>query len=184
LAVEARAILGHIGVRDVLGERLRFLGLKDYIGVFSSELVIDTCANCRWPGERVSMRKLRTFEIGTPRKRGEGIRVGTVRYLPRGVRKEEYAQRDLFDVWFPLLAPSKELIRRLKSSEITTARWSEFARSYERELMRNADARQALVLLAELAKRTPIAIGCYCTDESRCHRSVLRALINEAGGGK
>jgi uncharacterized protein YeaO (DUF488 family) len=128
------------------------------------------------------MHKLRTFGIGTARKRSEGIRVGTVRYLPRGVRKEEYAKRDLFDVWFPLLAPSKELIRRLKSSEITTSRWSEFAKSYERELMRNVDARQALVLLGELAKRTPIAIGCYCADESRCHRSVLRVLISKAGG--
>ncbi len=127
------------------------------------------------------MRNLHTFQIGSPRTCGEGLRIGTVRYLPRGVRKQEYARRDLFDVWFPLLAPSKELIRRLKAAEITAARWSAFARSYERELARNVDARQALVLLSELAERTPIAIGCYCADDSRCHRSLLRALIGASG---
>jgi uncharacterized protein YeaO (DUF488 family) len=126
------------------------------------------------------MFRLHTFQIGTPRKRGEGLRVGAVRFLPRGVRKEEYAKRDLFDVWFPLLAPSRELIGRLKSAEITPARWAAFEKAYERELTRNTDSRQAIELIARLAKQTPIALGCYCTDESRCHRSVLRKLIGEA----
>ncbi|HLG17653.1 MAG TPA: DUF488 family protein [Blastocatellia bacterium] len=127
--------------------------------------------------------KLHTFRIGTPRKAEEGLRVGTVRFLPRGVKAEDYARLDYFDVWFPLVAPSSELLKWLKSREWTSepVRWSKFKARYVAE-MKKTDARQAIKLLAELAKATPLGIGCYCEDESTCHRSILRDLIEGAAG--
>ena len=123
---------------------------------------------------------LRTFRVGTPRKSGEGLRVGTVRFLPRGVKKEDYARLDYFDVWFPLLAPSSELLKWVKGRDWPSeqARWSKFKERYDAE-MKKTDARQAIKLLAELAKPTPVSIGCYCENESACHRSILRELIDE-----
>lgn len=121
---------------------------------------------------------LRAVRLGSTRVSGEGLRIGTVRYLPRGVRKGDLARRDYFDVWLPILAPSRELLRGLKDGSLAVSRF--FAR-YRRE-MTETDARQTILLLAALARRTPIAIGCYCEDESRCHRSVLIELIREADG--
>jgi len=125
--------------------------------------------------------KLRTFRIGTPRNSKEGLRIGTVRFLPRGVKKEDYARLDYFDVWFPLLAPSTDLLKWLKAQEWRTdsVRWSKFKDRYVSE-MNKTDARQAIKILAELARSTPLSIGCYCEDESYCHRSILRELIQEA----
>jgi uncharacterized protein YeaO (DUF488 family) len=125
--------------------------------------------------------KLGTFRAGTPRKRLEGLRICTVRFLPRGVKKEDYARLDYFDVWFPLLAPSAELIKWFRSQEgrSDTVRWSKFKQRYVSE-MNKTDARQAIKLFAELAKSTPLSIGCYCEDESFCHRSILRELIKTA----
>jgi uncharacterized protein YeaO (DUF488 family) len=123
------------------------------------------------------MLKLRTFQIGTPRKKGEGLRIGAVRYLPRGVKKENYARLDYFDVWYPQLAPSQELIQWLHSVD---EKWGEFRKRYEREMMKNTDSRQAIQLLAQIATRTPIAIGCYCDDEEHCHRSALYELIKRS----
>lgn len=122
--------------------------------------------------------------MGTPRKPSEGLRVGTVRFLPRGVKKEDYARLDYFDVWFPLLAPSSELLKWLKSREWASeqAGWSKFKERYTAE-MKKTDARQAIKLLAELVKSTPVSIGCYCENESACHRSILRELIDAAAGG-
>lgn len=120
--------------------------------------------------------KLRTFRIGTPRKKGEGTRIGTVRFLPRGVKKVDYARLDYFDVWFPLLAPSKKLFQEFRSGQKT---WEQFKKSYRKE-MANVDCRQAIILLIELAKKTPIAIGCYCEEESYCHRSILYQLVQES----
>lgn len=120
---------------------------------------------------------LSAYRAGGPRTPGEGLRIGTVRYVPRGVRREDYARLDYFDVWFPLLAPSPGLIRWLKSkAKPTAAAWATFVRRYKQE-MRRTDASQAIALLAELARQTPIAIGCYCENEARCHRSILRTLI-------
>jgi uncharacterized protein YeaO (DUF488 family) len=121
-------------------------------------------------------RAVRTFRIGSPRQRGEGLRIGTVRLLPRGVRKEDYARGGYFDVWFPLLAPSRDLMRRFLASRRDETSWKRFAASYRRE-MTATDPRQAIRLLALLGARTPFAIGCYCEDESHCHRSILRELI-------
>ena len=122
--------------------------------------------------------KLSTFRIGEKRKKGEGLRLGTVRFLPRGVRKADYARRDLFDVWFPLLAPSRELFRWYMSKPMSDRRYAEYGRRYRREMTANSDRRQALAVLAALARQTPIAIGCYC-DTPHCHRFVLEQLIKE-----
>ena len=123
------------------------------------------------------MNKIRTYQVGLERKRGEGLRIGVMRYWPRGVKKEDAAEKHL-DVWFPLLAPSRELIQWYRADP-TGKRWEQFAKRYKRE-MQGTDSRQAIQLLAKLAERTPISIGCTCDDETHCHRSVLRKLIEEA----
>jgi uncharacterized protein YeaO (DUF488 family) len=132
-----------------------------------------------------STSKLRTFRVGTPRKPREGLRVGTVRFLPRGVKKDDYARLNYFDVWFPLLAPSAELFKWLKSNQSRSNQvlWSKFRERYTAE-MNKTDARQAIKLLAELAKATPLSIGCYCEDESACHRSILRELIEQVSDSR
>jgi uncharacterized protein YeaO (DUF488 family) len=126
-------------------------------------------------------KNLGTFRIGTPRKPGEGLRVGTVRFLPRGVKKEDYARLDYFDVWFPLLSPSTELLKWVKEREWPSerVRWPKFKARYTAE-MNKTDARQAIKLLAALASATQVSIGCYCENESACHRSILRELIEQA----
>jgi uncharacterized protein YeaO (DUF488 family) len=128
-----------------------------------------------------STSNLGTFRVGSPRQAGEGLRVGTVRFLPRGVKKEDYSRLDYFDVWFPLLAPSSELLKWLKSRNWPSEqiRWSKFRERYLAE-MKKTDARQAIKLLSELARATPLSIGCYCENESACHRSILRELIEDA----
>ena len=112
--------------------------------------------------------RLRTFRYGDPPERGEGLRIGTTRRPPRGVTKDRWG--DYFDVWFPVLAPSEKLFRNRPFG---------FDR-YERELLGRAESRQAVELLAALALRTPISIGCFCADEEHCHRSYLRLLIERA----
>jgi len=119
---------------------------------------------------------LTTIQLGSPRTRNEGLRIGTVRLLPRGVRKTDYAKLDYFDVWLPQLAPSRELLSQFKHGKITTR--TLFSR-YRTE-MNNSEPRQLIRLLAEVARRTPIAVGCYCEDESKCHRFVLGELIRQA----
>lgn len=123
---------------------------------------------------------LSTFRIGTPRARGEGLRLGTVRYLPRGVRKADYARRDYFDVWLPVLAPSRELFSWAIRQGGLAAKPATFFARYAREMRGSVDARQTIALLAALGKHTSIAVGCYCEDEARCHRSVLIKLLREA----
>jgi len=113
--------------------------------------------------------KLRTFRNGEPPKRGEGLRIGTTRRPPRGAAREEWP--DHFDVWFPILAPSAKLLAS------KTANYRTFCARYTREINSRAESRQALELLAHLALRTAISIGCYCSDESRCHRRHLWKLI-------
>jgi uncharacterized protein YeaO (DUF488 family) len=126
------------------------------------------------------MAKLGTFRIHTPRERGEGLRIGTVRYLPRGVRKEDYARQDYFDVWLPLLAPSRELVQWYFAADWTEKHRDQFFRRYQREMLGNPDSRQVIQTLAALSKHTPISIGCYCEDESRCHRAALIKLLEDA----
>jgi uncharacterized protein YeaO (DUF488 family) len=128
--------------------------------------------------------KLKLFQVGSPRRRGEGLRLGTVRFLPRGVFKKDYARLDYFDVWVPALAPSRNLVRWARDHDLAgnPTDWRKFAERYEREVVGNTESRQAVELLAHVAQRTPIAIGCYCADEKRCHRSVLEQLIRDADG--
>jgi len=122
---------------------------------------------------------LRIVRLGSPRLAGEGLRVGTVRFPPRGVPKDEYASRDLYDVWYPNLAPSAELIRTAKAA-VSDREWAAFARKYRKE-MATPENRRTLELLAALSRLTNLSVGCYCADESRCHRSVLRELLAEHG---
>jgi uncharacterized protein YeaO (DUF488 family) len=123
---------------------------------------------------------IRVVRLGSPRARGEGLRLGTVRRPPRGVRKQDYASRDYYDVWLPELAPSAELVSFATSKPFTASRWNTFARRYRRE-MREPVAQRLLTLLAGLSSQTHLSVGCYCADESRCHRSLLRELLRGAG---
>ena len=123
---------------------------------------------------------IRVVRLGTPRAEGEGLRLGTVRRPPRGVRKEDYARLDYFDVWVPDLAPNAELVSGARSEPLTDERWAKFVKSYRSE-MRDVKAQRLLKLLAALSHQTDFSIGCYCEDEERCHRSVLRDLLIEHG---
>lgn len=118
--------------------------------------------------------------LGTPRHPDEGLRVGTVRRPPRGVRKEDYAARDYFDVWLPELAPTAPLVSWLLSEPVTPERWATFERRYRQE-MRQPAAQRLLALLAALSAQTSFSVGCYCEDETRCHRSILKRLLLEQG---
>ncbi len=124
--------------------------------------------------------KLKTYQLGTPRRAGEGLRLGVVRHLPRGVRAADYARRDFFDVWFPVVAPSRELLGWVRGQPDMAKAWPAFTRRYRKEMLGRAESRQAIALLAAMAARTPIAIGCFCDDEAHCHRALLRELILEA----
>lgn len=123
---------------------------------------------------------IRVVRLGTPRAPDEGLRLGTVRRPPRGVRKADYARRDYFDVWLPELAPSAALFSWVRSRPLTDARWRTYARRYRAEMQRPAPQR-LLGLLAGLSSRADFSVGCYCEDESRCHRSLLQELLVEAG---
>jgi uncharacterized protein YeaO (DUF488 family) len=122
---------------------------------------------------------VRIVRLGSPRQRGEGLRIGTVRHPPRGVPKREYAARDFYDVWLPELAPSARLVR-LGRSAAGEREWAAFARRYRAE-MGTPEKRRLLDLLAALSHRSDFSVGCYCAEESRCHRSLLRALLAERG---
>ena len=123
---------------------------------------------------------IRVVRLGSPRLASEGLRVGTVRRPPRGVRKEDFASQDYFDVWLPELSPTAEVVSWAMSEPWTDKRWATFSRRYRTEMAAPA-ARHVIELLAAMSKRTNLSVGCYCEDESRCHRSVLRELLSEAG---
>ncbi|HTY17200.1 MAG TPA: DUF488 family protein [Myxococcota bacterium] len=122
---------------------------------------------------------VRIVRLGTPRIRGESLRIGTVRHPPRGVPKSQHAAQDWYDVWLPELAPSAATVKRAQAAE-TDRDWAAFARRYRREMSAPEKSR-LLDLLAALSQRSDFSVGCYCADESRCHRSVLRALLRERG---
>ena len=123
---------------------------------------------------------VRIVRLGTPRLPGEGSRLGTVRHLPRGVRKADYAKRDYFDVWLPELSPSPKLVSFALREALTPQDWRKFAAAYRRE-MSQPSPRRLIALLAALSRQTDFSVGCYCEDESHCHRSVLRELLRERG---
>jgi len=117
--------------------------------------------------------------LGDPRGGDEGLRLGTVRRPPRGVPKSEFAKRDFYDVWLPNLAPSQQLVSFALHADDERA-WKTFVRKYRAE-MKEPDASRLLDLLAALSHQTSFAVGCYCEDEARCHRSILRQLLAERG---
>ena len=122
---------------------------------------------------------VRIVRLGDPRTRGEGLRIGTVRYPPRGVRKRELAGRDFYDAWLPELAPSAAAVRLAKSAAPGRA-WSSFVKRYHREMAAPGPSR-LLDLLAALSREASFSVGCYCADETRCHRALLRTLLAERG---
>jgi len=122
---------------------------------------------------------IRVVRLGTERLKGEGLRIGTVRRPPRGVPKNEFAARNFYDAWLPQLSPSAALVKRALAAK-TDREWNAFVKLYRREMSEPAAAR-LLDLLAALSKGSAFSVGCYCEDEARCHRSVLRALLRERG---
>jgi uncharacterized protein YeaO (DUF488 family) len=122
---------------------------------------------------------IRIVRLGEPRATGEGVRIGTVRRPPRGVPKAEFASRDYYDVWMPMLSPSPELMAQAKAAQ-SPAAWERFARRFRTQMSKDDSAR-LLDLLAMLSHTANFSVGCYCEDEERCHRSVLRRLLTERG---
>jgi len=122
---------------------------------------------------------IRIVRLGTVRHRSEGLRIGTVRRPPRGVAKSQYAKQNWFDVWFPALAPSAWIVKLAQTAR-TDRQWAVFVRRYRAE-MATPDKSRLLKLLAAMSKETNFSVGCYCADEARCHRSVLRGLLKDHG---
>jgi uncharacterized protein YeaO (DUF488 family) len=122
---------------------------------------------------------VRIVRLGSERSSREGLRIGTVRRPPRGVPKSQYATRNYYDVWFPTLAPSAPAVKLALGAK-GEREWKRFARTYRAE-MKRPEARAALELLSALSHRAEFSVGCYCADESRCHRSLLRELLVEHG---
>ncbi|HEV8433988.1 MAG TPA: DUF488 family protein [Thermoanaerobaculia bacterium] len=122
---------------------------------------------------------IRVVRLGTDRAKGEGLRLGTVRRPPRGVKKERLAADNWYDVWLPQLSPSADLVKEAQAAT-TPKQWAMFAKKYRREMAEPDNAR-LIALLAALSHDTNVAVGCYCADENHCHRSVLREILREAG---
>ena len=122
---------------------------------------------------------LRIVRLGSPREENEGLRIGTVRRPPRGLRKEEYAAKDIYDVWFPNLSPSEPLLKEAQAAGDERS-WKTFKRKFLAEL-KKPEASKDLDLLTALSHRTNLSIGCYCRNENRCHRSILRELLVRRG---
>ena len=122
---------------------------------------------------------VRIVQLGSPRAKDEGLRIGTVRRPPRGVPKEKFATQNWYDVWYPNLAPSVETMKQAQAAQ-TPAQWAAFVKKFRVE-MAQPDAARSLDLLAALSHHGEFSVGCYCDDEAHCHRSVLRALLEERG---
>ena len=128
--------------------------------------------------------QLKTFRIGTMVEGETGLRVAVTRWPPRGIPKAEWKRVSGFDVWLPAVAPSAELIERFHPQQETDpAKWKKFLAAYEKEVLGTAESRQTVALLAELARRMPVKIGCFCEDERHCHRSRLFELIRRMADG-
>jgi uncharacterized protein YeaO (DUF488 family) len=123
---------------------------------------------------------IRIVQLGSPRARDEGPRLGTVRRPPRGVKKTDYGQRDFYDVWLPELAPSQRLFTWVRNGPATPVKWQQFEKRYRREMAAPA-AVHLIHTLAALSHGSNFSIGCYCENESACHRGVLRRLLQSAG---
>jgi len=122
---------------------------------------------------------MRVIRLGSPRLEDEGTRIGTVRRPPRGVPKSEFASQNWYDVWFPNLSPSPETMKLGQEAE-TPAQWAAFTKKYRAE-MATPENKHTIQLLATLSQQSNFSVGCYCENEARCHRSLLRELLAEAG---
>jgi uncharacterized protein YeaO (DUF488 family) len=122
---------------------------------------------------------IRVVRLGTPRAPDEGIRFGTVRRPPRGVKKTEFSKRDYYDVWLPELAPSSQLVSWALNDPWTDERWKRYVREYLREMKQPAPQR-IIGVLSALSRESNFSVGCYCENESRCHRTLLRQLLVDA----
>ena len=122
---------------------------------------------------------IRIVRLGSPREEGEGLRIGTVRRPPRGVKKEAYAAKNIYDLWFPNLAPSEPLLKEAQHA-VDEKSWKRFKRKFLAEL-KSPVAQKELDLLAALSHQTHFSIGCYCEKEERCHRSILREVLEKRG---
>jgi uncharacterized protein YeaO (DUF488 family) len=131
-------------------------------------------------GSYRSAMAIGVVRLGSPRGSREGLRLGTVRRPPRGVAKRDFARLDYYDLWLPDLAPSAPLVAYALSQPLTSKRWAVYSRRYRREMAEPAQSR-LIALLAALSRQADCEVGCYCADESRCHRSLLRQLLVEAG---
>jgi uncharacterized protein YeaO (DUF488 family) len=127
----------------------------------------------------ITRMSIRVVRLGSDREKNEGLRIGTVRRPPRGVRRERLASDNWYDVWLPQLAPSAELVKEALGAA-SAREWDRFVRRYRAE-MAKPDAARLVALLAALSHQTNFAVGCYCADESHCHRSILRELLHEHG---
>jgi uncharacterized protein YeaO (DUF488 family) len=123
---------------------------------------------------------IRVVQLGSPRAGDEGLRLGTVRRPPRGVPKAEFATRNFYDVWLPELAPTADIVSEALRQPWTDARWRQFRRAYERQ-MREPHAQHLIAMLAALSHQTNLSVGCYCDEASRCHRTLLKQLLRDAG---
>ena len=129
---------------------------------------------------------IRIVRLGSPRAEGEGTRIGTVRRPPRGVPKADFASHDWYDVWYPNLSPTPDLMKLALSTHAhpdsaqAQKDWAHFVREFRKE-MAQAEAARSLDVLAALSQQTNFSVGCYCAHEARCHRSILRALLGERG---
>src|SRR5574342_989521 len=122
---------------------------------------------------------IRIVRLGMPRQTGEGVRIGTVRRPPRGVPKQRFASDNWYDVWLPNLAPSAALVASAQKAD-SPAAWKRFAARYRSEMTRPENSR-VLDVLAALSRHSDFSVGCYCEDEQRCHRSVLRGILEDRG---
>jgi uncharacterized protein YeaO (DUF488 family) len=122
---------------------------------------------------------IRIVRLGSQRHPNEGVRIGTVRRPPRGIPKSEFARQNWYDVWYPNLAPGADTVKLAQQAN-DPATWAIFAKRYRAE-MKQADAARTIELLARLSHGANFSVGCYCEDESHCHRSILRALLVEQG---
>lgn len=122
---------------------------------------------------------IRIVRLGAGRVPDEGLRIGTVRHPPRGVPKSEHASRDFYDVWYPNLAPTAATVKLAQQAK-SERDWATFVKKYRAEMATPENAR-TLDLLAALSRHANFSVGCYCEDESRCHRSILRELLAERG---
>ena len=123
---------------------------------------------------------IRVVRLGQPRQADEGTRLGTVRRPPRGVKKQDFAKRDFYDVWVPDVAPSAQLVSWALADSWTDARWKRYVKEYKRE-MKEPKAQRLISLLAALSRDTNFSVGCYCENATRCHRALLKELLEEAG---